>query len=177
MFISPLSLLGASESLSNLREAINTAVMNYEPHTIADGLGDCVDRLSSADSSDDDAMGSPGETLPEEKSLFDKVLLNSWEQLNADGAFRYNVSSCVTKTLPGLFGFVAQLNEGRALSKRPTEFSCDKVKQPFDEKKFNFKKAAQSEALFEFRPTRTVSSSYVLPHSPSYLFSRSVSLL
>lgn len=108
-------------------------------------------------------MGSPpgGDTPLEEKSLFDQVLLNSWDQLNADGAFRYNVSSCVTKTLPGVFGFVAQLNEGRALSKRPTEFSMDKVKQPFDEKKFNFKKAAQSEALFEFRPTRTVSSSYV----------------
>jgi hypothetical protein len=110
---------------------------------------------------------TPGDTPMEEKSLFDKVLLNSWDQLNADGAFRYNVTSCVTKTLPGVFGFVAQLNEGRALSKRPTEFSCDKVKQPFDEKKFNFKKAAQSEALFEFRPTRTVSSSCVLAPSPS----------
>ena len=32
-----------------------------------------------------------------------------------------------TKAVPGVYGFVAQLNEGRASKKRPTEFRVDQV--------------------------------------------------
>ena len=32
-----------------------------------------------------------------------------------------------TKAVTGQMGFIAQLNEGRASKKRPTEFSVDKV--------------------------------------------------
>jgi hypothetical protein len=42
--------------------------------------------------------------------------------------------------VPGLYGFVAQLNEGRYSKKRPTEFRVDQVVQPFDPAKFNFTK-------------------------------------
>lgn len=52
--------------------------------------------------------------------------------------------------IPGEHGFVAQLNEGRHLKKRPTEFQVDKVLQPFDENKFNFTKVGQEEVLFQF---------------------------
>lgn len=40
---------------------------------------------------------------------------------------RYNVASCASMMVPGEYGFVAQLNEGRASKKRPTEFRVDQV--------------------------------------------------
>lgn len=52
--------------------------------------------------------------------------------------------------IPGQYGFIAQLNEGRHLKKRPTEFRVDKVLQPFDGSKFNFTKVGQEEVLFQF---------------------------
>ena len=50
------------------------------------------------------------------------------------------MTACPTKVVPGLYGFVAQLNEGRYSKKRPTEFRVDQVIQPFDHSKFNFTK-------------------------------------
>ena len=52
--------------------------------------------------------------------------------------------------IPGDHGFIAQLNEGRHLKKRPTEFRVDKVLQPFDGSKFNFTKVGQEEVIFQF---------------------------
>lgn len=66
------------------------------------------------------------------------------------GLFRYDVTACETKVIPGNLGFVAQLNEGRHLKKRPTEFRVDRVLQPFDSAKFNFTKVGQEEVLFQF---------------------------
>eukprot|EP00887_Chlorella_sp_A99_P001894 scaffold18.g1894.t1 len=68
------------------------------------------------------------------------------------GLFRYDVTACPTKMVPGSYGFVAQLNEGRQSKKRPTEFLVDQVDQPFDPAKFNFTKALQKEVLFQFAP-------------------------
>lgn len=51
-----------------------------------------------------------------------------------------------------MYGFVAQLNEGRYSKKRPTEFRVDQVVQPFDSAKFNFTKAFKREVLFAFEP-------------------------
>jgi hypothetical protein len=39
------------------------------------------------------------------------------------------VTACPTKVVPGTYGFVAQLNEGRYSKKRPTEFRVDQVVQ------------------------------------------------
>ena len=58
------------------------------------------------------------------------------------------------KVLPGEFGFIAQLNEGRHLKKRPTEFRVDQVLQCFDAKKFNFTKVGQEEVLFCFEESK-----------------------
>lgn len=66
------------------------------------------------------------------------------------GLFRYDVTACETKVIPGEHGFIAQLNEGRHLKKRPTEFRVDQVLQPFDSNKFNFTKVGQEEVLFRF---------------------------
>ncbi|XP_074584135.1 GDP-L-galactose phosphorylase 1-like [Curcuma longa] len=78
------------------------------------------------------------------------LLLGQWEDRMSRGLFRYDVTACETKVIPGKYGFVAQLNEGRHLKKRPTEFRVDRVLQPFDPAKFNFTKVGQEEVLFRF---------------------------
>ncbi|KAK4795719.1 hypothetical protein SAY86_028045 [Trapa natans] len=82
--------------------------------------------------------------------FLDSLLLGEWEERMQRGLFRYDVTACETKVIPGDYGFVAQLNEGRHLKKRPTEFRVDKVLQPFDGNKFNFTKVGQEEILFQF---------------------------
>ncbi|KAK7290202.1 hypothetical protein RIF29_04451 [Crotalaria pallida] len=83
-----------------------------------------------------------------EISFLHNLLLGQWDDRMNRGLFRYDVSSCETKIIPGQHGFIAQLNEGRHTKKRPTEFRIDQVLQPFDENKFNFKKIGQEEVLF-----------------------------
>jgi len=84
------------------------------------------------------------------QSLVEKMLLSSWDEKSERGLFKYDVSKCPSKKIPGRFEFVAQLNEGRATQKRQTEFKMDNVCQNFDGKKFNFMKAKQDEVLFQF---------------------------
>ncbi|KAF7815854.1 GDP-L-galactose phosphorylase 1 [Senna tora] len=83
-------------------------------------------------------------------AFLDSLILGEWEDRMQRGLFRYDVTACETKVIPGEYGFIAQLNEGRHLKKRPTEFRVDKVLQPFDENKFNFTKVGQEEILFQF---------------------------
>ncbi|KAM7504215.1 hypothetical protein LguiB_003119 [Lonicera macranthoides] len=83
-------------------------------------------------------------------AFLDSLLLGEWEDRMQRGLFRYDVTACETKVIPGEYGFIAQLNEGRHLKKRPTEFQVDKVLQPFDGNKFNFTKVGQEEVLFQF---------------------------
>jgi GDP-L-galactose phosphorylase len=113
----------------------------------------------SRGSSDDDIVpmegssesGSSSQVVPQ-RSVLDSLLLAEWEDRAEDGLFRYDVTACPTRVLDGAYGFVAQLNEGRASKKRPTEFRVDQVDQPFDDAKFNFTKALQKEVLFQFQP-------------------------
>ncbi|KDP39175.1 hypothetical protein JCGZ_00932 [Jatropha curcas] len=83
-------------------------------------------------------------------AFLDSLVLGEWEDRFQRGLFRYDVTACETKVIPGQYGFIAQLNEGRHLKKRPTEFRVDKVLQPFDGNKFNFTKVGQEEVLFQF---------------------------
>nr|GMC97049.1 GDP-L-galactose phosphorylase 2-like [Ipomoea batatas] len=94
-------------------------------------------------------------------SFLSDLLLGQWEERMSRGIFRYDVTSCETKIIPGMFGFIAQLNEGRHLKKRPTEFRIDQVLQPFDENKFNFTKIGQEEVLFRFEPSNDCKSHYL----------------
>ncbi|KAK8983389.1 hypothetical protein V6N11_073807 [Hibiscus sabdariffa] len=83
-------------------------------------------------------------------AFLDSLVLGEWEDRMQRGLFRYDVTACETKVISGEYGFIAQLNEGRHLKKRPTEFRVDKVLQPFDGNKFNFTKVGQEEVLFQF---------------------------
>ncbi|KAL3508453.1 hypothetical protein ACH5RR_027854 [Cinchona calisaya] len=97
--------------------------------------------------------------------FLDSLLLGEWEDRVQRGLFRYDVTACETKVIPGEYGFVAQLNEGRHLKKRPTEFRVDKVLQPFDEAKFNFTKVGQEEVLFQFEPSEDDEIQFI-PNAP-----------
>ncbi|GFR49176.1 hypothetical protein Agub_g11199 [Astrephomene gubernaculifera] len=98
------------------------------------------------------AAGSDVAEVPS-RSLLEVTLMALWEDRADRGMFRYDVTQCLTRQLPGRLRFIAQLNEGRATKKRPTEFSADRVMRPFDPSKFNFKKAAVKEALVAFQPS------------------------
>lgn len=106
---------------------------------------------------------------PEEKeppvAFLDSLLLGEWEDRAQKGLFRYDVTACETKVIPGECGFIAQLNEGRHLKKRPTEFRVDKVLQPFDGSKFNFTKVGQEEVLFQFEASEDHEVQF-FPHAP-----------
>lgn len=109
-----------------------------------------IDQSSS--SSDSASEGGAGPRAVPQRSVLDMLLLGEWEDRAQAGLFRYDVTACPTKMVPGSYGFVAQLNEGRQSKKRPTEFLVDQVDQPFDPAKFNFTKALQKEVLFQFAP-------------------------
>ncbi|KAF6159090.1 hypothetical protein GIB67_032707 [Kingdonia uniflora] len=98
-------------------------------------------------------------------AFLDSLLLGEWEDRVQRGLFRYDVTACETKVIPGEHGFIAQLNEGRHLKKRPTEFRVDKVLQPFDETKFNFTKVGQEEVLFQFEESDCNEAQFI-PSAP-----------
>ncbi|KAI4340037.1 hypothetical protein MLD38_024913 [Melastoma candidum] len=97
--------------------------------------------------------------------FLDSLLLGEWEDRMQKGLFRYDVTACETKVIPGRYGFIAQLNEGRHLKKRPTEFRVDKVLQPFDGNKFNFTKVGQEEVLFQFEASEDGEAQF-FPNAP-----------
>ncbi|GMP52366.1 hypothetical protein CsSME_00018209 [Camellia sinensis var. sinensis] len=72
----------------------------------------------------------------------------------------------IFQVIPGEYGFIAQLNEGRHLKKRPTEFRVDKVLQPFDGNKFNFTKVGQEEVLFQFEASDEDNETQFFPNAP-----------
>lgn len=98
---------------------------------------------------DGDHSCSCGGGVPQQVCLVAAVGLTGWLLaasfwLCAVARHRYDVTACPTKVVPGLYGFVAQLNEGRYSKKRPTEFRVDQVVQPFDPSKFNFTKVRRA---------------------------------
>ncbi|KDP33162.1 hypothetical protein JCGZ_13427 [Jatropha curcas] len=101
------------------------------------------------------------------------LLLGQWEDRMTRGLFRYDVTTCQSTIIPGRYGFIAQLNEGRHLKKRPTEFRVDKVLQDFDESKFNFNKIGQEEVLFRFEHGLDDKKSEFFPTAPASVDSNS----
>ncbi|KAF5749992.1 GDP-L-galactose phosphorylase 1-like [Tripterygium wilfordii] len=100
-----------------------------------------------------DSTNNGTENLMERQKLtsfLHNLLLGQWEDRRSRGLFLYDVTACDSKIISGKYGFIAQLNEGRHLKKRPTEFRVDQVLQPFDDSKFNFTKVGQEEVLFRF---------------------------
>ncbi|WOL02256.1 hypothetical protein Cni_G10975 [Canna indica] len=94
--------------------------------------------------------GSGSSDNNEPQLNFLEKLFKEWDYCKVRGLFHHDISACETKILPGRYGFITQLIEGRDLKKRPTEFRIDKVLQPFDGNKFNFTKIGQEEVLFRF---------------------------
>ncbi|KZV56387.1 hypothetical protein F511_00384 [Dorcoceras hygrometricum] len=56
--------------------------------------------------------GNNGTTI----DFLDTLLLGEWEERMLRGLFRYDVTACETKVIPGDYCFIAQLNEGRHLN-------------------------------------------------------------
>ncbi|OVA01732.1 hypothetical protein BVC80_9071g63 [Macleaya cordata] len=139
---------------------VPTVVSNYQedvaPENVGCGrncLGKCclpVSKLPLYSFKRDEFDSVEGGEEDPQISFFDTLVLGEWEDRMSRGLFRYDVTLCETKVIPGEYGFVAQLNEGRHLKKRPTEFQVDRVLQPFDQNKFNFTKVGQEEVLFRF---------------------------
>ena len=97
-------------------------------------MSPCMYRSWLSGASDEEGSASEGRVPSppasdtESGSLLDTVLLAEWEDRAEQGLFRYDVTTCPTKVVPGAYGFVAQCNEGRGSKKRPTEFCVDKVR-------------------------------------------------
>ncbi|KAK3874665.1 hypothetical protein Pcinc_020413 [Petrolisthes cinctipes] len=79
-------------------------------------------------------------------SSFDCVFLKQWEVSRALGLFKYSVEGVQTKVLPGKYQIVTQMNANRKSMKR-TPAHISKVKQSFDDDKFNFTKIQSGEQL------------------------------
>ncbi|KAJ0042880.1 hypothetical protein Pint_18614 [Pistacia integerrima] len=92
-----------------------------------------------------DNSANSSKEQPQPTCFLHNLLLGEWEDRMNRGLFRYDVTTCETKVIPGEYAFIVQLNEGRHLMKRPTEFRVDQVLQPFDDNKFNFTKVGQAE--------------------------------
>lgn len=152
-------ILGATVHLYNFAPKVNAIHKIRSFGSFADMVVPDVDNQSEVisshvgDSTDEHSSESSGQVVPQ-KSLLDTLILAEWECKAEEGLFRYDVTACPTHTIEGSYGFIAQLNEGRASKKRPTEFRVDKVDQPFDDCKFNFCKAMQKEVLFAFEESQ-----------------------
>lgn len=83
---------------------------------------------SDEDATSLDSYGTSSAQVVPQRSMLDMLLLAEWEDRAERGLFRYDVTACATKMVPGSYGFVAQLNEGRASKKRPTEFRVDQAR-------------------------------------------------
>ncbi|XP_027340754.1 GDP-L-galactose phosphorylase 1-like [Abrus precatorius] len=158
---------------------VPTVVSNYQKEEAASGCGKnclktcCIQgaRIPLYAFKSVDKVGGKGLPLlgcKEEQdpvAFLDSLILGEWEDRMQRGLFRYDVTACETKVIPGEYGFIAQLNEGRHLKKRPTEFRVDKVLQPFDESKFNFTKVGQEEVLFQFEASNDGEAQF-FPNAP-----------
>ncbi|XP_057795285.1 GDP-L-galactose phosphorylase 1-like [Salvia miltiorrhiza] len=158
---------------------VPTVVSNYQKEDSEDGCGrNCLRNcclpgaklpLYAFKKASNVVMEKDSVATDEKKELqadfLDSLLIGEWEDRMERGLFRYDVTACETKVIPGKYGFVAQLNEGRHLKKRPTEFRVDKVLQPFDESKFNFTKVGQEEVLFQFEASED-NAVHFFPNKP-----------
>ncbi|XWS47564.1 hypothetical protein CRYUN_Cryun14cG0163100 [Craigia yunnanensis] len=131
-------------------------------------LGKCCSPASTLplyafkkDQEDSGECGVINSSKEQPQLLFLNLLLGQWEDRMRQGLFLYDVMNCKTKIIPGKYGFIAQLNEGRHLKKRPTEFRIDQVLQHFDDSKFNFTKVGQEEVLFRFEQSHDCKSRFM----------------
>ncbi|KAM7002748.1 GDP-D-glucose phosphorylase 1 [Tautogolabrus adspersus] len=79
---------------------------------------------------------------------FDTTIQEGWTDRMERGLFRYRLGDLQTRIMPGLNGFVAQLNIQRGIERRkPQEILS--IQQEFNAKQFNFNKINHEEIIFE----------------------------
>lgn len=83
-------------------------------------------------------------------SSFDKLLFTSWDCIEKEGVFWYDLSEVENKPLKGDYGMVAQLNMKRFAQRRKPEESSDVIMK-FNPGKFNFNKIKPEEVLFNLK--------------------------
>lgn len=162
---SDMSSDGGASSPVLLHGSNSSASMDMFGSSEDGGDTDCISPMASPRSltlgGDDSspALGSRGQAaapqLPQsllaERSALDLAVTAMWDDCDARGLFRYNVATDIeTRVVPGPWGWVAQLNEGRTSKKRATELCVNTVLQPFDHGKFHFGKAFLREVLLQF---------------------------
>jgi len=86
------------------------------------------------------------ESLKSKNSKFDEILKEKWKNYMNDGNFRYSVENLPRKVLGGRFNFVAEMQQNRAVNRRPPQYMTDVVQQ-FDDEKFNFTKIDKDKEL------------------------------
>ena len=122
-------------------------VENYHPRKIAKLPGEnsilksstkqdyAEEEASSESSVVDNTVEPTNPGSPESKeenrapSAFDDAVMEAWEKADQVGLMKYDVTECRTKVADGKYSFVLQLNLGRAIKKRQTEYRIDKVEQ------------------------------------------------
>ncbi|XP_076750635.1 GDP-D-glucose phosphorylase 1 [Xylocopa sonorina] len=88
----------------------------------------------------------------DEKSNFDVMLRDKWLEAQKNGAFRYILNIQDFKILNGKYQFLAQLNIDRGSNRRSPE-RLTSMKQPFDDKHFNFTKLLPQEIITSVNST------------------------
>lgn len=79
---------------------------------------------------------------------FDTTIQSGWTDRMDRGLFRYHLGDLQTRVLPGLHGYVAQLNIQRGVERRkPQEILS--IQQDFSDKQFNFNKINPEEIICE----------------------------
>lgn len=81
-------------------------------------------------------------------STFDEIIQDNWKNRMERGLFRYRLGDLPTRIIPGLQGYVAQLNVERATEKRKPQEILN-IQQEFNAEQFNFNKVNPEEILFE----------------------------
>ncbi|KAG2497289.1 hypothetical protein HYH03_004872 [Edaphochlamys debaryana] len=146
------------EDLAVVPDCGASAPTAFEQRSVRSAAAHTQPRRNSSDV----ALGAPARG-GSGRGLLEAAVTTLWEDRADRGLFRYDVSQCTTRVIPGRLGFVAQLNEGRATKKRPTEFSMDRVLQPFDPARFHFCKASLTEVLLAFVPIAAASDAAAAP--------------
>ena len=97
------------------------------------------EEASSESSVVDNSIEPTNPASPESKeenhapSAFDNVVMEAWEKASDMGLMKYDVTECSTKVADGKYSFILQLNLGRAIKKRQTEYRIDKVEQSMED--------------------------------------------
>ncbi|KAK7860340.1 gdp-l-galactose phosphorylase 1 [Quercus suber] len=92
-------------------------------------------------------------------AFLDSLLLGEWEDRVQRGLFRYDVTACETKVIPGQHGFIAQLNEGRHLKKSPLSSVLIRFSSPLMETNSTSLKLGKKRCSSSLRQAKMVKSS------------------